>query len=771
MAGDSKVAKACKAMKIYGISEETVKPVLNNLLNVFDNNWKFIEDDDYSALIDAIFDREDPKCKEEAQLSQSPKDETTEAKPSSSPQYYNGKGKNSNSPLSCSVIGQTRPSKRCSSDQNAECATLSPLIHVEENEETSVSLKKVRKTSTYERETRIVPWREAKVMSRDEFLLKDEVLYSDEKDHRPFADDLPLLVDPLAVIHPAPAPPALLCEEGPSDVGCSSFGGNGSEIQDFNHLHVEDKEIAVPEPSQIEIAASLKGEIKIALIRNLPQQSGFRIPSLGAVLKTVEDKFLKSYKVAHPGFSLLNLLKDVCGCYLKEGTISVDVERVGLRNVLSADVPGGRVDDQINICIPSNLLNGQGNLQNLVRVSPQISWSVAPNPLEFLHCIQELNVNQNPYDVRDREKMERQQSPLYYVDDITRGEEKHKISLVNDFSSETEPAFKYISQSVNSGNADVKFVLARIAEGDCCPSCFGDCTSALIPCACAGETGGEFAYTPGGLVREDFLEKCISMNQDPQQHIHFYCNDCPLERSQDKYVLGTCKGHLLMKFIKECWYRCGCHMKCGNRVVQRGISVKLQVYMTPEGKGWGLRTLEDMPKGSFVCEYVGEIVSNMDLFERNLRNTSEKHTYPVLLDADWGSEGILKDEDALCLDATYYGNVARFINHRCCDANMIEIPVEVETPDHHYYHLAFFTKRKVNALEELTWDYGIDFSDLNHPIKAFKCLCRSKFCRNMKHSKSMPFHSHLYFTKPAGKSEVFAMTLAVCELEKLLLID
>ncbi|KAK3038680.1 hypothetical protein RJ639_028134 [Escallonia herrerae] len=61
MARDSKVAKACKAMKIYGISEETVKPVLKNLLNVFDNNWKFIEDDDYRALIDAIFDREDPK--------------------------------------------------------------------------------------------------------------------------------------------------------------------------------------------------------------------------------------------------------------------------------------------------------------------------------------------------------------------------------------------------------------------------------------------------------------------------------------------------------------------------------------------------------------------------------------------------------------------------------------------------------------------------------------------------------------------------------------
>lgn len=86
--------------------------------------------------------------------------------------------------------------------------------------------------------------------------------------------------------------------------------------------------------------------------------------------------------------------------------------------------------------------------------------------------------------------------------------------------------------------------------------------------------------------------------------------------------------------------------------------------MTPDGKGWGVRTLEDLPKGAFVCEYVGEIVTNTELFERNMHSANEKHTYPVLLDADWSSERVLKDEEALCLDATHYGNVARFINHR-----------------------------------------------------------------------------------------------------------
>ena len=62
------------------------------------------------------------------------------------------------------------------------------------------------------------------------------------------------------------------------------------------------------------------------------------------------------------------------------------------------------------------------------------------------------------------------------------------------------------------------------------------------------------------------------------------------------------------------------------------------------------------------------------LFQLKLLEVRKKHVHfhlghmsiePVLvLDADWGSSGVLKDEKALCLDATFYGNVARFVNHR-----------------------------------------------------------------------------------------------------------
>ncbi|KVI09252.1 hypothetical protein Ccrd_012364 [Cynara cardunculus var. scolymus] len=303
---------------------------------------------------------------------------------------------------------------------------------------------------------------------------------------------------------------------------------------------------------------------------------------------------------------------------------------------------------------------------------------------------------------------------IHNIKDITRGTEKMKISLIDEVGIEL-PKFVYIPQNTPYQDAYVHFSLARIADDGCCKRCIGDCLSSRVPCACSRDTGGEFAYTPQGLLKDEFLGACISMNCEPQNHHLFECQDCPLERAKNVQNPEPCKGHLVRKFIKECWRKCGCTMECGNRVVQRGPTCKLQVFST-EGKGWGLRTLEYLPKGSFVCEYVGEILTNMELYERNKQSRkNERHTYPVYLDADWGSEQVLKDEDALCLDATNFGNVGRFINHRCFDSNLIEIPVEVETPDHHYYH-----------------DYGIDFEDEDHPIKAFECQCASSYCRDVR---------------------------------------
>ena len=38
--------------------------------------------------------------------------------------------------------------------------------------------------------------------------------------------------------------------------------------------------------------------------------------------------------------------------------------------------------------------------------------------------------------------------------------------------------------------------------------------------------------------------------------------------------------------------------------------------------------------------------------------------YSIELDANWAAERVLDDNSALCLDASRFGNVARFLNHR-----------------------------------------------------------------------------------------------------------
>ncbi|KAK0175942.1 hypothetical protein PV328_000131 [Microctonus aethiopoides] len=61
--------------------------------------------------------------------------------------------------------------------------------------------------------------------------------------------------------------------------------------------------------------------------------------------------------------------------------------------------------------------------------------------------------------------------------------------------------------------------------------------------------------------------------------------------------------------IYECNSRCKCSVKtCLNRVVQHPLSLKLQVFKTAP-RGWGIRCLNDIPVGSFICIYAGRLLT------------------------------------------------------------------------------------------------------------------------------------------------------------------
>ncbi|XP_031121913.1 histone-lysine N-methyltransferase SUVR4-like isoform X2 [Ipomoea triloba] len=724
MPPNQRTRKAYKAMKDIGIDVSVVKPVLNDLLKLYDRKWAHIEAENYRVLADAIFEMksEVAQNKESENSEQGPLEEETLCKESEKPlKRLQSKHQDDQPSLSCDNSSSTlagasfkKPKVKCNDVSGESCPSV--LQGMVASHQLSHGGREAQTPSaSYQTYTRS--------KGKEPILPKPMVLPDKSLPTQPAGADrnqTNVLRKAKAGPKPSSHPMRLRDRQRKPQTlqparDKTLAPGHSSHVLHLKEPKTEACLVLTPQQKMLTAHDFIKPkdepftddaphpEVPIAVI---PSESLYKddVPSVNGLLKD------------HSASE--NLAADSSGAM--DGTYCIATSSSEMKTnqqlIQQLSPPCNGVDDR---SLPEEDASGNNHCK------------VAENGQSVL---EEMN-SQSPEVVESLQVSHDNTSSLNEGIDITKGQEKIAISVVNEVNSEHPPSFQYIPQNTVFQNAYVNISLARIGDDHSCSTCSGDCLSLSVPCACAYETGGEFAYTEEGLVKEEFLKECISMNRDPGKHCQFYCTECPLERSKNDNVIEPCKGHLVRNFIKECWRKCGCNIQCGNRVVQRGISRKLQVFMTPGGKGWGLRSLEDLPRGAFVCEYVGEVLTNAELFERVSRgSSSEEHSYPVLLDADWAAEGVLKDEEALCLDATYYGNVARFINHRCFDSNLVEIPVEIETPDHHYYHLAFFTTRKVKAMEELTWDYGIDFDDVEHPIKAFKCQCGSRFCRNGRRS-------------------------------------
>jgi hypothetical protein len=300
----------------------------------------------------------------------------------------------------------------------------------------------------------------------------------------------------------------------------------------------------------IDVASSATGEVKMSLKCSV-DPSEFRMPALEAVFKMVGDKCLGSSKVLPPDFSVGSLMTEICQCVLQLGT-----EHAVEHNRKPDTVGNGSRSE-------NDRKRKQKAADELLVSKDSENCPVNSTPTQQQHlALSTLRTNHN-------------------VMDISKGEERIRISIINEFGGKKcPPSFYYIPQNVVFQNALVDMSLAKIGGEDCCADCFGNCLSAPEPCACARETGGEYAYTLEGLVKPELIDECVSVNLFPAEHQKVFCETCPLERSRNKTSPEPCKGHLVRKFIKECWSKCGCNMQCGNRVVQRGISFNLQVIFT-----------------------------------------------------------------------------------------------------------------------------------------------------------------------------------------------
>ncbi|KAK3000178.1 hypothetical protein RJ639_023651 [Escallonia herrerae] len=155
---------------------------------------------------------------------------------------------------------------------------------------------------------------------------------------------------------------------------------------------------------------------------------------------------------------------------------------------------------------------------------------------------------------------------------------------------------------------------------------------------------------------------------------------------------------------------CPCGELCSNQQFQKRKYAKLKCFKCGK-KGYGLQLQEDLPKGQFLIEYVGEVL-DMHAYEARQKEyalNGHKHFYFMTLN---GSEVI---------DACAKGNLGRFINHSCepnCRTEKWMVNGEV--------CIGLFAMRNIKKGEELTFDYNY--------VRVFgaaakKCVCGSSQCR------------------------------------------
>ena len=257
--------------------------------------------------------------------------------------------------------------------------------------------------------------------------------------------------------------------------------------------------------------------------------------------------------------------------------------------------------------------------------------------------------------------------------DISSGKETIPITAINGEDLENGPSgYVYVKNNVITNPLPIDRNIANLQHCKCKDNCSNEET-----CRCSDISTRSW-YDSNSVLKEGFDF------EDPP--MLFECNDM-----------------------------CSCNVNtCNNRVVQHGITARMQVYKT-YGMGWGVKSLVDIPKGGFVCEYVGEIISDAEAEQR------ENDSYLFDLEN--------RDGDTFCIDANKFGNVTRFINHSC-DPNLTPVKVFTSHQDLRFPHIAMFASRDIKKGDVLGFDYGEKFWVIKH--KFFTCWCGLEKCKYSK---------------------------------------
>ncbi|KAL6968934.1 hypothetical protein U1Q18_020398 [Sarracenia purpurea var. burkii] len=635
MAPNPRVAKAFRAMRVLGITEEKVKPVLKNLLKLYDKNWELIEEENYRALADAIFDQEEaqvtvPKKKrgnnqedmdEEAQVHEEPE------RPLKRLRLRYQEGQVTPSPGNSSPsVGAT--SLRQPKREEAE------LPETRQLPQGTIELPHPTNERIGAGSHPLSSQPSVRNNGKQVILPKSSSGQERFGPSQPGATDRTQAVVTNRIESGSVSHPICLREKGKEPLSPQIVSRDKKAISGSSHNALRLKEPMVEHgvvllSKQVNNSQALikpkdepftedmpHFEVPIAVIHPEPLNKdnssggkGFTRESDGpeppvSQLECGEDRndgLLVSSKERRTNYELANIVEEssshleIASSPSREVTISLTCNSALGRpdfHMPSIDAVVKKVEDK---CLRSYKV-----------LDP--SFSVMKLMKDMCDCFLELatdstNGSQETIDVLPAVDLLRQSDAL--DPSVSRGK-RPNASVATDCAAEA--ACSQIPRLPPSSNG-------------------------MVECARTN------------MITENSCEIDEEDEQNGTEHAN----------SQSLVVVQQCQPTLNLRSLHDV-----------NDIAKGEEKVVIPwVFMTHDDKGWGLRTLEDLPKGAFVCEYAGEVLTNAELYERISQSSNGGgHAYPVLLDADWGSEGALMDEKSLCLDATYFGNIARFINHR-----------------------------------------------------------------------------------------------------------
>jgi hypothetical protein len=182
--------------------------------------------------------------------------------------------------------------------------------------------------------------------------------------------------------------------------------------------------------------------------------------------------------------------------------------------------------------------------------------------------------------------------------DVSRGREKYEIPVINEYDDAPPPLdFTYITSPVAGEGVQITNNPNFLS---CC-SCTDGCRDPT-KCQCLMNSEGINYHLDGRLVRRK-------------------------------------------NTIYECNYRCACNInRCTNRVVGSGPRQRLEVFRCKETyKGWGVRCRTELPLGTFVGDYLGEIIPE-SLAEKRGLVKSDEYIYNI---DSWGRSEACRKLDSL----------------------------------------------------------------------------------------------------------------------------